>query len=825
MADVAEQSGEFLQIVNYNLRGSQYAIAGTVAGLEALEAVVEERRERRAASRRSSWCPASTCPSTPPSCTPGSPTSARGSTTCCPRRSTRSVLIGRYIPNLVPRLFTLDRSYVEEVAAYVDSPLLAPVLEDWDAWEADPARLGRTLLIELLAWQFASPVRWIETQDLLFGRARPTAASGMEQFVEVGVANAPTLANLAAQTTEAASYDGIAPGDRELLTATPPSSSPPTPRWSTTSPRTSRLRPPGAARRPPSVQSPAVDTKPAAPAPPRPRPAPSAPPTCPSPPPTRPAPWPRLRTKVRPDQIGAGRHDRGALRRRLLAPQPAAGRPRCRALASGAIDGAAEADWSALAATVTKLARTYSRVRPGADRGRAGAAAQVRRRRRREARRDHRPGQGHLAARPRLGHPRAGRARRRRSATAPATRGGALGYELGPRATSPPSSTTPSRRWPRRRASRSTMPATGGGEGAIVDAAALGEITAVDHRSRRRARLDRPAPARQARAGRRRRARATTRLDRELVQLVESELGSDWARKVAPTFDERRAVLLDDRWASVREDFARVWVGDDEVRRHSLRQPRRRRQGAGRLVAGPRPREKRTDLVAFYEASSPARQPARLERRRRRRHRRRSRLDRRCRRRRPAARRGDRRRDHLAARPGAARASSASSTATTPRPAPPSGCCRPTWRRTPTSTRWSSGSANPVVEEAGGQKTELRPGAGPDAGLPVRRSRGAGHGGRRRPARRGRVPRPAVGRRAPGHRPGGPGRRPPDRPPRARRPPRLAQPRPLRRRRRVRRGQGRASTRSSPALAGRAGVGAAGLPRARPHRLGRAAPA
>ena len=40
------QSGEFIQIVNYNLRGSQYAIAGTVAGLEALEDEVEERRAR-----------------------------------------------------------------------------------------------------------------------------------------------------------------------------------------------------------------------------------------------------------------------------------------------------------------------------------------------------------------------------------------------------------------------------------------------------------------------------------------------------------------------------------------------------------------------------------------------------------------------------------------------------------------------------------------------------------------------------------------------------------------------------------------------------------
>ncbi len=54
------------------------------------------------------------------------------------------------------------------------------------------------------------------------------------------------------------------------------------------------------------------------------------------------------------------------------------------------------------------------------------------------------------------------------------------------------------------------------------------------------------------------------------VTLVESELGSDWARKVAPRFDARRAVLLDDRWASVREDFARVWIGDDATREHSF---------------------------------------------------------------------------------------------------------------------------------------------------------------------------------------------------------------------------------------------------------------
>ena len=51
----------------------------------------------------------------------------------------------------------------------------------------------RELLVELLAWQFASPVRWIETQKVLID-------SGVEEIVEVGLASSPTLANLASKT-------------------------------------------------------------------------------------------------------------------------------------------------------------------------------------------------------------------------------------------------------------------------------------------------------------------------------------------------------------------------------------------------------------------------------------------------------------------------------------------------------------------------------------------------------------------------------------------------------------------------------------------------
>ena len=173
VAEVSDRSGEFIQIVNYNLRGSQYAIAGTVAGLKALEAEVEERRAAR--RRQAGVHPGAGHRRAVPLLGAARRRRRLPRTSRRPAAgdaSTRRCWSGRYIPNLVPRLFTLDREFVEEVASYVDSPLLEPVLEDWAAWEADPARLGRTLLIELLAWQFASPVRWIETQDLLFGCAR-----------------------------------------------------------------------------------------------------------------------------------------------------------------------------------------------------------------------------------------------------------------------------------------------------------------------------------------------------------------------------------------------------------------------------------------------------------------------------------------------------------------------------------------------------------------------------------------------------------------------------------------------------------------------------
>jgi len=135
-----------------------------------------------------------------------------------------ALLSGKYVPNLVAVPFRVDREYAELVHATCGSPRLARLLRRWpkpgetaappappaaaatstEAMEddeagpvdlGDPAQrqlVGYTILIELLAYQFASPVRWIETQDYLFGEYK------VERLVEIGPG--PTLSNMAART-------------------------------------------------------------------------------------------------------------------------------------------------------------------------------------------------------------------------------------------------------------------------------------------------------------------------------------------------------------------------------------------------------------------------------------------------------------------------------------------------------------------------------------------------------------------------------------------------------------------------------------------------
>ena len=77
-----------------------------------------------------------------------------------------------------------------------------------------------------------------------------------------------------------------------------------------------------------------------------------------------------------------------------------------------------------------------------------------------------------------------------------------------------------------------------------------------------------------------------TATDAELVDLVSAELGSDWPRLVAPAFDARKAVVLDDRWASAREDLVEAVAGRRRRdRRRLAARLSERFEGAGHVVA------------------------------------------------------------------------------------------------------------------------------------------------------------------------------------------------------------------------------------------------
>ena len=123
-----------------------------------------------------------------------------------PRDQDPALLVGRYIPNLVPRPFTLDRDFIQEIRDLVPAEPLDEILADYDTWRNErPTELCRKVVIELLAWQFASPVRWIETQDLLFIE-EAAGGLGVERFVEIGVKSAPTVAGLATNTLKLPEY-------------------------------------------------------------------------------------------------------------------------------------------------------------------------------------------------------------------------------------------------------------------------------------------------------------------------------------------------------------------------------------------------------------------------------------------------------------------------------------------------------------------------------------------------------------------------------------------------------------------------------------------
>ncbi len=575
--EISERTGEFLQIVNYNLRGSQYAIAGTVRGLEALEAEVERRREISGGKRSFILVPGIDVPFHSSVLRVGVPEFRRSLERVMPRDSDPALIVGRYIPNLVPRPFSLERDFIQEIRDLVPAEPLDEILADYDTWRQErPLELCRRVVIELLAWQFASPVRWIETQDLLFTE-EAAGGLGVERFVEMGVKSAPTVAGLAANTLKLPEYAHStvevlnSERDAAVLFATD------------TDPEPEH----DAEETAPVVESApaATESAPAAPA------APTAPTG---------APRPddiafdasdatlaliALSAKMRIDQIEPldsieSITDGASSRRNQLLVDLGS------ELNLGAIDGAAEADLSSLRSQVTKLARTYKPFGPVLS---DAINDQVRtvlgpsgKRPAYIAERVHKTwelGDGwvkHVTVDVALG-----------TREGSSVRGGALGGlhdgALTDVASVDKTIDAAVAAVAARREIAVALPSAAGGGAATVDAAALSEFT--EQITGRGGVLANAARLVLNQLGLADRVMTPpTATDVELIDLVTAELGSDWPRLVAPVFDARKAVVFDDRWASAREDLVKIWLMDDDGVNAEWPKLAERFEGAGHVV-------------------------------------------------------------------------------------------------------------------------------------------------------------------------------------------------------------------------------------------------
>ncbi|KAJ2743316.1 fatty acid synthase alpha subunit Lsd1, partial [Coemansia sp. BCRC 34301] len=117
----------------------------------------------------------------------------------------------RYIPNLTACAFDTTREYVQQVLRLTGSPPLTQLLLTYDQQRvaADPAyeqHVAYVLLIETLSYQFSSPVRWIETQDVLLQQVK------VSRFVEVGPGN--VLSNMLRRTLDTRAYAESGLADR-----------------------------------------------------------------------------------------------------------------------------------------------------------------------------------------------------------------------------------------------------------------------------------------------------------------------------------------------------------------------------------------------------------------------------------------------------------------------------------------------------------------------------------------------------------------------------------------------------------------------------------
>ncbi|WP_211080637.1 type I polyketide synthase [Arcanobacterium buesumense] len=579
--DLAQRTGEFLQIVNYNLAGQQYAVAGTVAGLQALAHEAEVLAERAGGQRPFMLIPGIDVPFHSRVLRAGVPAFAQKLDELLPAELNYEILVDRYIPNLVARPFELTRDFAQAICDQVPSQILTDLLADADRFETlvaqAPGKVARILVIELLSWQFASPVRWIETQELLFS-AREQGGLGVEQLVEVGLGQAPTLANLAAKTLQLPhmlnAHVLVRNLERDEAALYATDSTPIPPRESATEPGahtnvepTQHDSPPATPPQTPAAQPSEMTTP--------------QPPTHAGNTPSGPLPelsfdaaqalltLLALQNKLLPEQIApidttdSLTNGVSSRRNQLLMDMSTE-------LGVATIDGAAEADVATLRSRVTVAAPRYTPYGP--------VLGDVMRSRLRTI-------FGASGVKPSEITNRVTGAWALPESWIPwvevtlvlgtregeSVRGGSLSTLGTQSATSKAQATelidAAVHAVARHHDVHVSLPGSGAGTSSVVDSAALEAY--ADHVTGPNGILATAARTVLAQLG----LQPTpeyqeTQTSDELVKTVEAELGEHWFDSVQPHFDARQAVVFDDRWASAREELARAATSGSAVDPH-----------------------------------------------------------------------------------------------------------------------------------------------------------------------------------------------------------------------------------------------------------------
>ena len=581
---VSKECGEFLEIVNYNLAGQQYAVAGTIAGLEYLRADANRRAKEAGGKPAFMYVPGIDVPFHSTLLRKGVPEFRDTLDALLPEHIDYSRLEGRYIPNLVARPFQMTKEFAASILEVVPSERIRQALDDpqvWDQYAADDQKLGRLLLTELLSWQFASPVRWIETQAIMFD-APEQGGLGVEQLIEVGLGHSPTLANLGTKTLKLPDFrerhvsvynlgrdesrvyltdtDPMAPVEEE--TAVPVQDSSPEPAQA-------------AAPAPASEPTPAPASAPAVAEDSAPAPASTA--GGPSGADVADLPFKAsdaiavllaYSTKIRPEQIGQTdttdtlTNGVSSRRNQLLMDISSE-------LGVASVDGAAEASMTDLSALVNKVAPNYRPFGPVLSdivreriRDLFGPSGLKLQQVEQRVSGVWQLGAGWVSATvaslvldTRVGA---------------SSRGGDLALLPTEAVSTVPAANALIDQAVQQVAQRHgvtvSMPSAGGAAGgAVVDSAALdafaAQVTGSEGvlASTARFLLDKlglEPPT----------VQPGENEDAAVVAAVDAELGSDWPEQVAPRFEASRAVLFDDRWASAREDLAHIYHEHDDDR-------------------------------------------------------------------------------------------------------------------------------------------------------------------------------------------------------------------------------------------------------------------